>query len=116
MPKSWNLGNISFIPYWTASAGTAAQTCIFTLQATAVSNDDVFDASFSGGQSSSDALIATGDLHVGPESTAFTPGGTPAAGDIVNFKILRDVSDTLAADAKLIGIKILYTTNASNDT
>lgn len=114
MPKSWDLGTITFIPYWTASAGSG--TVIFTLQAQALSNDDIFDTAFSGGQSSTDTLLATGDVHVSPESSALTVTGTPAAGDLVAFKILRDISDTLSGDAKLIGIKIIYTTNAADDS
>lgn len=114
MPKSWNLSTITFIPYWTASSGSGNVT--FTLQAQALSNDDVLDTAFSGGQSSTDTLIATGDVHVGPESSALTVTGTPAAGDIVLFKIVRDISDSLSGDAKLIGIKIIYTTNAADDS
>ena len=114
MPKSWNLGTITFIPYWTASAGTG--TVSWTLQAQALSNDDVLDTAFSGGQTSTDTLLATGDLHEGPESSALTVTGTPAAGDMIAFKIARDISDTLTGDAKLIGLRIMYTTNAADDT
>ena len=41
-----------------------------------------------------------------------TLAGTPAAGELVQFRIFRDAdngSDTLAADAKLIQVKIYYT-------
>jgi hypothetical protein len=44
--------------------------------------------------------------------------GAPVDGDLVIFQVRRIVSDgndTLTADAKLIGIKLLYTVNAAND-
>jgi len=115
MPKSWNLGTVTFIPYWTASAGTAAQTCTWSVNAVALSDDDVFDSAVGTAQTSADALIVTGDMHIGPESSAITIAGTISAGDIVVFKIGR-TAGTLTGDAKLIGIKILYTTNAADDT
>ena len=52
------------------------------------------------------------------ESSALTIGGTPAVNDICYFKIFRDVSDSnddMAEDARLIGIKIFFTTDAAND-
>lgn len=115
-PKNWNEGTVTFIPYWTAASGSGG--VVFGLAGVAVSNDDVIDAAFGTAQTSTDTLIATTDVHVGPESSAITIAGTPAEGDIVYFQINRtvaDASDTLAADARLIGIKLIYTTNANTD-
>jgi hypothetical protein len=114
-PKRWNLGTLTFVPYWTAAAGTAAQTVIFQLEAVAIRNDDPLDAAYGTAQSSSDALIATGDCHIGPESSAITPAGTLAAADFLWLRIKRDMADTLAADAKLLGIMLFFTANAGND-
>ena len=56
------------------------------------------------------------DLDVTAESGAITIAGTPAAGDQVFFEISRDVSeDSLTADAKLLGIKLFFTTDSAND-
>lgn len=115
-PKGWNEGTVTFIPYWTAASGSGG--VVFGLAGVAISNDDVIDAAFGTAQTSTDTLIATTDVHVGPESSAITIAGTPAEGDIVYFQINRtvaDASDTLAADARLIGIKLIYTTNANTD-
>lgn len=114
-PKSWNKSTVQFQPFWMSSGGSAAQTAILTLAGVAISNDDVLNASFGTAQSSSDALIATSDLHVGPLSAAITIGGTPADDDLVMFQIARDISDTLASDLRLIGIKILYSTSVNTD-
>lgn len=112
-PKSWNLGTVTFIPYWTAASGSG--TAIWALSAVARSDDDPLDVAFGTAQTSTDTLIAAYDMHVGPESSAITIAGTPATGDGVNFKLVRDISDTLAVDAKLIGIRLVYSTSAATD-
>lgn len=115
-PKGWNLGTVTFIPYWTAASGSGGVT--WGLAGVAVSDDDVIDAAFGTAQTSADTLIATTDVHVGPESSAITIAGTPAAGDIVYFQVNRtvaDANDTLGVDARLIGIKLIYTISATID-
>lgn len=115
-PKGWNEGTISFVPYWTAASGSGG--VVWALQAVAVSDDDVIDAAFGTEQTSTDTLLATTDIHVGPESASITISGSPAVGDMVFFQIKRnpaDASDTLTADARLLGIKIIYTTDSNVD-
>ena len=61
---------------------------------------------------------AAEELYVTSESSAVTITGTPADDDLTYFRIFRDVSDsndTAAEDARLIGVKIFYTTDAAND-
>ena len=116
MPKGWNEGTITFVPYWTASSGSGG--VVWELEALARSDDDALDTAFGTGQTSTDTLIATGDLHIGPESSAITIGGTPAENDDVICQVTRvtgNGSDTLTADAKLIGVKVFYTVNAATD-
>ena len=117
MPESWNEGTITFIPYWTNTAGLTTETVEWKLQAYAVSNDDALNATFSNSVTSGDTWIAQNDLHVGPISGALTIDGTPAAGDAVLFELSRNVAgtDNMTGDALLIGIKILYTVNAGTD-
>jgi hypothetical protein len=114
-PKRWDKGTVTFEALWTADAGTPAQTVIWTLAGVAISDDDVMNVAVGTAQSSADALIATGDKHRSPESAAITIAGTPANGDLVVFQLSRDVADTLAADARLIGIRLFWTSNATSD-
>lgn len=119
MPKSWNEGTITAQFIWTASAGTATHVVVWGIQGVAISDDDVLDAAFGTAQTVSDALTATGDVMQSAFTSAMTIGGTPAEGDLVCFQVYRDAdngSDTLAADAKLIGIRLNFTTNASDDS
>lgn len=116
MPSSWNEGTITFIPDWTAASGSGA--VMFVLQCRAFSNDDALATSHSNGASSTDTLIATGDLHRGPESSALTMDGSPAANDLALCRLFRspsDGSDTLNADARLFGIELFITTDAATD-
>lgn len=112
-PKGWNEGTVTFVPYWTAASGSG--TVIFSLAGVALSNDDAIDTAFGTAQTSSDTLITALDVHEGPESAAITIAGTPAVGDITYFQIARDISDTLGVDAKLIGIKLIYTIDSNVD-
>lgn len=113
-PKGWNEGTVTFIPYWTAASGSG--TVAWTLAGVALSNDDAIDTAFGTAQSSSDTLITALDIHEGPESSAITIAGTPATGDITYFQVSRDVaSDNLGVDAKLIGIKLIYTIDSNVD-
>lgn len=107
LPNNWNAGTVTFTPFWTADGG--AGTAIFTLAGRSFANDDALDTAFGTLQSSTDTLIAAGDMHIGPASAAITIAGTPANGVPVCFQVTRDVADTLNADARLIGIQISYT-------
>jgi len=118
MPKSWDEGTITFVPAWSHPATTTNFVVIWGLQAVAVSNDDTIAVAFGTAQTSTDTGGTTDDLYVGPESSAITVGGSPAAEDVVCFRVFRkaaDGSDTLAVDARLIGVTVYITTDAGTD-
>jgi len=117
-PKSWNEGTVTFQVFWTTAA-TDTDGVAWALSAVAVSDNDTIDVDYGGTVVvTDDALGAAEDLCVTAESSALTIGGSPAEGDMCYFKIARDVSDAnddMAEDARLIGIKLFYTTDAAND-
>jgi hypothetical protein len=116
MPKGWNEGTVTFIPYWTNTGGSSTQTVVWSLAGRALSDDDAINGSFGTVQTSSDTWLAQNDLHIGPESSAITIGGSPAENDMVTFEVSRVVgSDNMSGDANLIGLKLLLTYNAAND-
>jgi len=117
-PKSWNLSTVTFQPVWSHASTATNFGVVWALQAVARSDDDAGDVAFGTEQTSTDTGGTTNDIYIGPESSAITIAGTPAAGDTVQFQIKRnpsDGSDTLAIDARLHGIRLFYTTNASTD-
>jgi hypothetical protein len=116
MPKSWNEGTVTAQFGWTAGAtGDVVWGC----SAVALSDDDAVDAAFGTAQTVTDAVTAAGDLMWSAATAAITIAGTPAAEDLVVFKFYRDAdngADTLAADAKLIAVRIKFTINAGDDS
>jgi len=111
-PRNWDNGTVKFTPYWTATSGSGTFIC--ELKGGAYSNDDALDTALGTAQSSTDTLITANDLHVGPQSSAITIAGTPADSDYIHFQIDRDISDTLSADALLIGITLEITLDAAS--
>jgi chemotaxis protein CheY-P-specific phosphatase CheC len=112
MPSYWNEGTITFQAYWTTAA-TDTDGVAWGLSGVACSDNDTIDVAFGTAVVvTDDALGAAEDLCVTAESGAVTIAGTPAAGDLAYFNIVRDVSDAnddMTEDARLIGIKIFYT-------
>lgn len=115
-PKSWDESTVTAEFFWTAASGTG--DVVWGMQGIAISNDDAIDTAFGTAVEVTDTLIATGDMHRTSATGAITIGGTPADGDVCFFQIYRDPADgadTLSADAKLLGIKLFFTTDAVND-
>ena len=118
MPKAWDEGTISFQPYWTANTGNTGGV-VWSLRGVCLANDDGFDAAWGSVSNSALTYITTNDMHAGPSSGAITIAGTPAANDMCMYEVSREVgnaSDTLVADAKLIGVALFFTINAGDDT
>lgn len=118
MPKSWDEGTLTARIDWTAASGSG--NVIWLLSCSAASEGDaIASASFGSEVSITDALTTALDVHQSSESGAITPGGTPAENDNLWCRIQRDgdnASDTLnSVDARLMGARFLYTTNAFTD-
>lgn len=106
MPNSWDAGTLLASFIWTAASGTGTVT--WALKGRAFADDDAIDQAYGTAQSVTDTLLTAGDIHISAETSAITLGGTPAAGQWCQFKVTRDIADTLNADARLIGIRIRY--------
>jgi hypothetical protein len=118
MPKSWNEGTITYQVYWSPSS-TNTDNCIFGLQAVACADGDTIDVAYGTAVTITDAGIGTvEDQQVSAESGAITVAGSPAAGEQTYFQFYRDAadgSDTFSGEARVLGVKIFYTTDAAND-
>ena len=117
-PKSWNEGTITYQAFFTA-ASTNTGDVVWTLAGTALADNGSLNTAFG------TAVATTGkshsgtanDLDVTAESGAVTIAGSPSTDEYVFFEIKRDVSeDSLTADAKLLGVKLFFTTDAATDT
>ena len=118
MPKSWNEGTLTYQVYWTPGS-TNTGDCIFGLQAVACADGDTIDVAYGTAVNVTDAGIGTvEDQQISSESGAVTVAGSPAAGELTYFQLFRDANaggDTFSADARVLGVKIFFTTDAAND-
>lgn len=114
--KRWNGGTVTFEAIWTAASGSGGVA--FGLDAVAYSNDDAIDAAYGTQVVVTDTLITANDSHLSAASAAVTIAGTPADADVVALRISREPangSDTLAVDAKLVGVVVHWTSNSGTD-
>ena len=118
MPKSWNLGTVTFQAFWSPST-TNTGDALIGLQGVSVANDATSDIAFGTAVDVTDAGGgAVEDVLVSPVSGAVTIAGTPADDYYTYFQVVRNatsVSDTFTGDVRLLGIKLFYTTDAAND-
>jgi len=116
-PKSWNESTVTFQAFFTADS-TNTGTTLFTLAGVALADDDSLNTAFGTavGPAAKAMSGSANDLAVTAESGAITIAGSPSTDEYVFFEIMRDVSgDSLTADAKLLGVKLFFTTDAAND-
>lgn len=99
-------------PYWAHPSTTTNFKVSWALQGVAIGDDDTMDVAQGTQQISNDTGGTTSDLYKGPLTPAITIAGTPAAGELVNFRCSRvatdGTNDTLAVDAYLLGWMIWY--------
>ena len=119
MPKSWNLGTVTYQVFWTPST-TNTGDCIFGLQGVACGDNDTIDVAFGTAITVTDAGIgAVEDQQVTSASSGMTIAGSPADDQQTYFQLYRDANaggDTFTGVARVLGVKIFYTTDAANDS
>lgn len=118
MPKGWNESTVTAIFIWSHASTATNFGVAWGLQGVAMGDGDAGDAAFGAAVVTTDTGGTTDDIYQSAESSAITVGGTPAEGDWVVFQVYRDVSDagdTLAVDARLHGVLLLYTIDAASD-
>ena len=118
MPKSWNLGTVTYQIFWTPST-TNTGDCIFGLQGVAIGDNDTIDVAYGTAVTVTDAGIgAVEDQQVTSVSGDVTIAGSPADDQQTYFQLYRDADvggDTFTGVARVLGVKIFYTTDAAND-
>jgi len=116
-PKLWNLGTVTFQAFFTVAA-TNTGTVAWGLSAVAFADNDEQNTAF-GTNVVATAKAHSGtsnDLNVCAESGAVTIAGSPGDNELVYFQIMRDISaDDQSGDARLLGIKLFFTTDALTD-
>ena len=115
-PKSWNEGTVTFQPFWMVT-GTNTGTVAWGLTGRSVASTDPAAVAFPSHVLTT-ALAFTGtsnDVMVSAESGTLTITDA-GVGTVTFFQIKRDhTADTQTGDARLLGLKLFFTTDAAND-
>ena len=113
-PKEWNEGTVTFQAFFTVT-GTNTGTVAWGLSGVSFADNGDQNTAF-GTNVVATAKAHSGtsnDLDVSAESGAVTIAGSPSTDELVYFQIMRDVSaDNQSGDARLLGIKLFFTTDA----
>lgn len=110
-PDGYAGGTVVPVIYWTAASGSGA--VVWGVSGRSYANDEALDQDIATGPSDGqDSLITANDVHTIALS-ALTLNGTPAGGEMCLIQVYRDpahVLDTLGVDAKLLGVKLEFST------
>jgi len=116
-PKSWNAGTVTYQVYW-SPGGTNTGNCIFGLQGISLADNDTIDQAYGTAVLITDAGIgAQKKQQISAVSGAVTIANVGDSKQTY-FQFLRDATagaDTFSSDARVLGIKIFFTTDAAND-
>ena len=116
-PKLWNEGTVTFQAFFTVT-GTNTGTTAWGLSGVAFADSGDINTAF-GTNVVATAKAHSGtsnDLDVSAVSGAVTIAGSPSVDELVFFQIMRDVSaDNQSGAARLLGIKLFFTTDALTD-
>ena len=119
LPKKYDGGTVTYQFFWTQTTGTSSNGVAFALQGVAVDDNETIDVAYGTPvvvTDNSQGVIE--EMLIAAESSAVTIAGTPTGLKMLFFRLFRDVSDAadnFAGDARLIGIKFHFTTNANTD-
>jgi hypothetical protein len=112
MPSDWDGGTITARFWWTAT-GTSTNSVVWAIEGRSYGDLETIDQGYGTAQQVADAHSATAlQAQLSDATPEITLAGTPAAGELVHFRVKRvpaDASDTLAVDAMLLAVVITYT-------
>jgi subtilisin family serine protease len=112
MPSDWDGGTVTANFYWMTN-GTSTNGVVFGIAGRSYGDSETLDQAFGTQVKVTDNGVATANqVLISAATAAVTLSGTPAASELVQFRIQRvasDGSDTLAQTVRLLGVMINYT-------
>lgn len=116
LPRAWDGGALAVQPLWTAGGGSG--DVLWAAAGAALGDGDGLDAAGGAPVTVADTLDAADALHAAGESAPLPLAGVAEPGGLVLLRVARlggDPADTLDADARLLGLRLLYTVDAASD-
>lgn len=108
-PSWWDAGAIGATVLW-APNGTSGGNVVWVVRAVAAGEGEA-PSSFGSSATVTDAAGTTTGAMQRSDKLSVTPGGTPAAGDLLHVQVYRAAasgSDTNTDDARLFGVEITF--------
>jgi len=113
LPDDYNGGTMTAKFYWCANS-TSSNAVVWGIQGVSYTDGSALDASWGTAVEVTDANNGTAyQVRVSSETSAMTIAGSPSGGYLAQFRVYRkatDSGDTLTTDAKLLAVKLKYTT------
>ena len=113
LPDDYDGGTMTAKFYWCANS-TSSNAVVWGIQGVSYTDGSALDASWGTAVEVTDANNGTAyQLRVSSETSAMTIAGSPAGGYLAQFRVYRkatDSGDTLTTDAKLLAVRLKYTT------
>jgi hypothetical protein len=112
-PKGWDAGTILARAHWTT--GGSSGTVYWGVQAVCLGNNVALDTAFGSAQEVTDSVVNADRNHISDCTSAITVANAADLAMCV-FQVYRNATaDTLASDAKLLGVEILYVADVAID-
>ncbi len=112
MPSDWDGGPVDAVFYWTTDSA-ALDAVVWGLQGRSFGEGETFDQAWGLPQTVVDETTGTPrEVLRSPVTAPMSLGGTPAPGELAQFRVFRDpadTDDTLAGAARLLGVMIAFT-------
>jgi hypothetical protein len=111
LPSDYDGGPLTAKFYWVADS-TSTNSVVWGIQGRSYGDDEAVDQAFGTAVEVTDANGSTAfKARISATSAPLTLAGTPAAGELVHFRVYRlgTDADNLAVPAGLIAVKLAYT-------
>ena len=118
MPKAWNRQAVSAVVTWCHGTAAANFNVVWALRLLALTDAAQMDAAFGTTVAVTDTGGIANALYRSTETASLSPAAPPAENATLCLEIFRaatDPGDTLAVDARLLGVTLFYVTQANTD-
>lgn len=111
MPDNYDGGTVTAKFSWMTTSTTTTHTCRWVLEGRSYGDGETLDQAYGTSQLIDDDVVnaTANQILISGSTPAITLGGTPAAGELVAFRVSRDpTNDDLNVDARLLAVRIEY--------